>query len=299
MSALERSRSHESPLDNFGVDFNCDINTLYTRLTEKPGEIICHLSSNWGDISDTKDYLDFGRGEAYDIFASIKMYLKSDLKIKSIPEIRDRSSRIVQAKAILDNANRPSWEGKVAKIIAESAKLGIDLSFVDCEPWPDLEVISKSEYEKEVAYFKARGIKFRDEPPEQYIGWSKDKFHKQSYLVPENPELGWLIEFFEDSTGHNHISLQYPSLDLLDLEGQQTIQNILQKMSSAIEHMLRVCYAVEGKVLPEKRLVFFPYVEPGKAKEVSPFAPCSYCGSNYSTSEAQCPSCGARAPRPL
>jgi len=257
MSDAERPGPHESLPDNFGVDFNCDINALYARLTEKSARTHCRLSSNWKDISDVGDYF---VGNTYDIFGSIGMYLSSSLKILSVPGIEDRNSKIIWAEANF-SAGHPPWESKVAEVIQESTKLGIDLSFVD--PDPNLE-------------------------PSRQKGW----------LVPQNPELKWAIGFttYRNPAFNTNISLEYPFREHLDLEGHQTVQNILQNMSSVIEHMIRVCYAVEGKMLPEKRLNFFPYVEPEKAKEMLAFATCSYCGSNYSKLHVKCPSCGAREP---
>ena len=250
MNDVERPDSQESPPDNFGVDFNCDINTLYGRLTEKPSRTHCNLSSNWKDISDAGDY---------DFFSDISVYLGSALKILSSPEIEDRNSRTVGASATFKNTDRSSWETRVAEVISESTKLGIDLSILD-DPDP-----------------------------------KKSDLFRKVWLVPQNPELKWaiLLKTLTYDARFNYIDLKYPFRGNLDLEGHQTVQNILQNMSSAIEHILRVCYAIEGKILPEKRLIFFPKVEPGEAKEVSAFAKCSYCGSGYPKSEVKCPSCGA------
>lgn len=267
MNDLERSRPPESPLDNFGVDFNCDTNTLFARLTEKPSKTVCLLSSNWNDISDVKDYGSFTFGNTYDIFGSIEMYLSSSLKIMSVPGIRDRNSRIIKAEATLINDDHTPWESKVAKVIPESSKLGIDLSFID--------------------------------PVQEF-------FDQTSWLVPQNPELKWAIRFqtiapkgSKDGNRCNRVHIVCPFQGVLDLEGRQTVQSILQNMSSAIEHTLRVCYAIEGKSLPEKRLIFFPHVEPGEAKEVPAFVTCSYCKSSYPGSGIKCPSCGAPTPRPF
>jgi len=224
-------------------------------------EISLNLRSNWDSISSAD----------YDVIREISGTIKSSLEnIQKNEGERPQYRRNFSLDLILDdsvlNRKGPHWAYRAQDVIAGLESLGLagkmrgdPEKIIEGKKCIDIVgvMIDFSEKPKIGIHFQSPTTSFLE---------LRGKTH--AFLFWENENSSERIELTENE-----------------------ISGYLSKLSEVVSKLLMVQYALEGKKLPSKSLVFIPdEKEIGKSDTLEII--CGYCSSGYESKYGRCPHCG-------